>query len=182
MRAVLGTLVAATLAAGCGREGIRPSSAKAPADSADQVMVKMDTYLTQDGVRKNYVTADTAFIYQAAQRMDLRNLKITFFDNDGRQSSVLTAKTGLYTMTIGSLDARGNVIVKSTDGRVLTTPHLIYDKSALQLRSDTVFVYDSNSERLTGNRFTSDLEFRNVIVDQPKAKQRGAGIVLPGQK
>ncbi len=178
--------LAAVLAIGlavvaCQQPGARPSSAPGPADSADQVMLKMDSYMSQDGVRKNYVVAETAYIYQAAQKMDLRRLKVTFFDNTGRQSSVLTAKQGMYMITLGSLDARGNVVVVSTDGRKLTTPHLIYDRSAMQLRSDTVFYYESKTETMTGISFKSDLEFRDVHIDNPKGKQRGAGVLLPGQ-
>ena len=141
----------------------------------------MDSYLSQEGVRKNYVKADTAYIYQAAQKMDLRRLTITFFDNTGRQSSVLTAKQGMYSITLGSLDARGNVVVTSTDGRRLSTPHLIYDRSALQLRSDTTFTYQSKTEDLTGKNFTSDLEFRNLHIHEPTGTQRGKGVLLPGQ-
>lgn len=173
--------VALGLVAACQRQGVRPTAARSPADSADQVMFKMDSYMSQDGVRKNYVVAETAYIYQAAQKMDLRRLKVTFFDNTGRQSSVLTARQGMYSITLGSLDARGDVVVVSTDGRRLTTPHLIYDRSAMQLRSDTIFTYVSKTEDLTGKNFTSDLEFRNVNVHQPTGKQRGKGVLLPGQ-
>ena len=173
-------LVGIGLALACQREGIRPNTSGAPADSADQVMFKMDSFLTQDGVRKNYVVAETAYIYQAAQKMDLRKLKVIFYDNTGRQSSVLTARQGMYSITLGSLDAHGDVVVVSTDGRRLTTPHLIYDRSALQLRSDTIFSYVSRTETMTGKSFTSDLEFRNVDTIHPKGMQRpGAGVPLP---
>ena len=162
----------------CNPPAIKLTQTAPRADSADQVMIAMTTDMLDEGVRTGHVTADTAFVYQAAQRMDLRGLKVTFYE-DGKQSSVLTANRGDYQMTTGSLDARGNVRVVTTDGRKLTTPHLVYDKGAGTLRSDTSFVYDSREEHLTGNRFNSDLDFRNVIIDQPKAIQRGAGMVIP---
>ena len=164
-------------AAGCHGPGIRPSQTAPRADSADQVMLRMTTNMLDEGVRTGYVQADTAFVYQAAQRMDLRRLKVTFYE-DGKQSSVLIAAQGDYQMTTGSLDARGNVRVETTDGRRLVTPHLIFDKGAHQLRSDTTFTYDSPEEHLTGNRFTSDLDFKNVIIAQPKARQRGPGTLI----
>ncbi|MCC7131013.1 MAG: LPS export ABC transporter periplasmic protein LptC [Gemmatimonadales bacterium] len=177
MRAALFGLGLIVFAAACRPAGIRVTQSAPVADSADQKMLGMSTNMLDEGVRTGYVTAETAFVYQSAQRMDLRRLKVTFFEN-GKQSSVLTADQGDYHLNLGSLDARGHVKVISTDGRRLDTPHLIYDKSSLQLRSDTTFVYESPTERLTGNRFTSDLEFRNVIVDQPKARQRGPGFPL----
>jgi LPS export ABC transporter protein LptC len=166
---------------GCNDQGTRPTTAVVTADSADQVIYQMTTRGYENGDRKSHVTADTAYVYQAAQKMDLRRLRVVFFDETGKQSSVLTARTGLYNLTNGSLDARGSVFVESADGRKLTTEHLIYDKSLLQLRSDTAFVYNSRTEQLRGVGFTSDLEFRNVTVDQPTGFQRGAGVAIPGQ-
>ncbi|MFN0179849.1 MAG: LPS export ABC transporter periplasmic protein LptC [Gemmatimonadales bacterium] len=166
---------------GCNDQGTRPSAGVVTADSADQVIYQMTTRGYENGDRKSHVTADTAFVFQGAQKMDLRHLRVVFFDEAGKQSSVLTARTGIYNLTNGSLDARGSVFVESADGRKLTTEHLIYDKSMLQLRSDTAFVYNSRTEQLRGTGFTSDLEFRNVKVDKPTGFQRGAGVTIPGQ-
>ena len=174
-------LVAAALSAGCATEGIRPNAAAAPADSADQVMLQMSTDLYNEGARQNYVVAETAYVYQSAQKMDLRRLRIIFFE-DGKQSSVLTARRGLYTVTNGSLDATGNVKVVSTDGRTLTTQHLIYDKVALQISSDSAFTYESKTERMTGARFHSDLAFKYVVTDQPKGIQRSGGVILQDKR
>jgi len=167
------------MSVGCKDPGARPTQNTAIADSADQVMIRMSTNMIEDGVRTGHVTADTAYVYQTAQQMDLRNLRVTFFEN-GKQTSVLTAQQGMYNITTGSLDARGDVRVVSTDGRKLSTPHLIYDRSTLQIRGDTTFLYESPTERITGNAFTSDFEFRNVTIHQPKGRQRGPGIPVPG--
>jgi len=175
-------LAVAALAAGaCATDGIRPNAASAPADSADQVMLKMSTDLYNEGARQNYVVAETAYVYQAAQKMDLRQIRIIFFE-DGKQTSILTAKRGIYTISNGSLDATGNVKVVSTDGRKLTTQHLIYDKVALQISSDSAFSYDSKTERMTGRRFHSDLEFKYVVTDQPKGVQRSGGLLLDDKR
>lgn len=171
--------VVATLA--CSDQGTRPTTAVAVADSADQVIFSMTTSVHDNGDRRSQVVAETAYVYQNAQKMDLRRLRVVFYDELGRQSSVLTAKQGIYSLTNGSLDARGAVFVESTDGRKLSTEHLIYDKAMLQLRSDTNFVYDAPTGRLTGTSFESDLEFKNVGVDRPKGRQRGAGVIIPGQ-
>lgn len=173
-------LAAAWLAAaGCAEQGMRPSTSLAVADSADQVLYRMSTRVVDEGLQRSYVVAETAYVYQARQVMDLRQLRMTFFDDQGRQTSVLTARQGLYTMTNQSLDARGDVVVESTEGKKLETEHLIYDKGAMQVRSDTTFTYTSPAEILTGAGFTSDLEFRNVVIDRPRGRQRTGGVTLP---
>jgi len=178
---VAGAIVATiVIAAACKPTGIRPNASTPPIDSADQVMTKMVTNMVENGVRTGNVYAETAYVYQASQRMDLRHLRVIFF-KDGAQSSVLTAQRGDYQINTGSLDAHGDVRVESNDGRKLATPHLIYDKSSLQLRSDTIFTYDSKDEHLTGKSFISDLEFRNVDVLQPKGHQRGPGVPIKEQ-
>ncbi|MEO8448947.1 MAG: LPS export ABC transporter periplasmic protein LptC [Gemmatimonadota bacterium] len=168
---------------GCADQGVRPSASTALRDSADQLLIKMETGIfAPDGARKSFVTADTAYVYQASQRMDLRQMRALFFNSEGKQTSVLTAKMGLYTITTGTLDARGNVVVVGNDGRRLMTEHLIYDKTLNQIRSDTNFVYDSKDGHLTGGNFKSDPDFKNVDVHQPKGFERGQGRLLPGQE
>ncbi len=173
------SLVAA--AAGCSSDSTKPTLSRTVADSADQVLYKMSTIESSDGLRRAIVYAETAYVYQATQRMDLRRLRVTFFDEQGKESSRLVANQGLYTMTNGSLDARGAVSVKGVDGKALVTEHLIYDKAALRLKLDTAFVYDTPDSHLVGVSGTSDLEFKHVIVDKPRGNQRGAGLVIPGQ-
>ena len=83
----------------------------------------------------------------------------------------------------GTLEAWDSVLVVSTDGtnRRLRSEHLIFDRDQNQIRSDSAFTYDSPSETLSGNSFISDPGFKNVVTRQPKGRQRGKGMVLPGQ-
>jgi LPS export ABC transporter protein LptC len=169
------------LAAACSECGVRPTSSVQSADTADQVMFKMSTQLTEKGVLRSFVEADTAYLYQAQQQMDLRHFKIRMLDAQGNLQSILTAQRGIYVSYNGKLDARGNVLVESTDGRRLQTEHLIYDKAANQIKSDTVFSYDSPTAHGSGKGFTTDINFRNVQIDQPRGTQKGKGLLLPGQ-
>ena len=98
--------------------------------------------------------------------------------------AVLTAKKGEYQFARGTLEAWDSVFVQSLDGsnRKLRTSHIIYDRDQNQIRSDSAFVYESPTEVLTGNSFVSDPNFKNVVTRQPKGRQRGEGMLLPGQK
>jgi LPS export ABC transporter protein LptC len=178
----LGALVLlAGLSVACSDPGVRPRASGQAADSADQILSKMSTRLTEGGVLRSFVEADTAYVYQNTSTMNLRRFKVRMLDAQGNLQSTLTADSGVYATYSGKLDARGHVLVESTDGRKLRTEHLIYDKTANQIKSDTTFSYESPTERGSGNGFLSDINFRNVQIDQPRGTQRGKGVLLPGQ-
>jgi LPS export ABC transporter protein LptC len=169
--------------AGCADQGVAPAQSSLASDSADQILEQMTTTIVGNGVRKSLVMADTAFIYSNRQVADLRNLKATFFDEQGNSTAILTARRGEYYMARGTLEAWDSVVVISTDGtnKRLRSQHLIYDRDRNQVRSDSAFVYDSPTGTLRGSRFTSDPAFRNVTTDQPRGQQKGQGMLLPGQ-
>lgn len=184
MRAAPALALAFGLAAGalgCRQEGVTPAVTAAIPDSADMVLFDMERGLFTDGVRRAVITADTAFIYQNSQLSELRNLRVVFFDNAGSQTSVLTAREATYQMQHESLDARGDVVVTTADGKRLATAHLIYDKPGNLVRTDSAFTYDAPGEQLRGNGFRADPEFQYVSVEQPRGRQREGGILLPGQ-
>jgi LPS export ABC transporter protein LptC len=167
----------------CADTGVVPGQSAIAVDSADQVLEQMVTAIVGDGVRKSLVSADTAFIYSDRQVARLLKLRATFFNEDGSPSTVLTAKRGEYLMARGTLEAWDSVVVVATDGsnRRLRSQHLIYDRDRNQIRSDSSFVYDSPTGTLTGSRFISDPSFKNFTTDQPKGRQKGQGMALPGQ-
>ena len=181
MRAGIWGIALLLVLAACADTGVRPTGSLQSADSADQIMLKMSTQLTENGVLRSFVEADTAYVYQNQQITDLRHFTVRMLDAHGNLQSTLTADHGIYTTYSGKLDARGHVLVESTDGRRLRTEHLIYDKQANQIRSDTVFSYDSPTAKGSGKSFLSDIEFRNLTIDQPTGAQKGKGILLPGQ-
>jgi len=176
-------LVAATLAAACEESGARPTTTVQAPDSADQVLEGFSHHATNDGIRRSRVQADTAFFYEATQITNLVNVKVTFYDLKGAESSTLTAKSGLYRWQDGSMEANGNVVVVSPDGRRLATERLRYDNASNQISTDRRFSFDRGGEHLEGNSFRSDPDFRNVVTDQPRGGgPAGNGMLLPGQE
>jgi LPS export ABC transporter protein LptC len=169
--------------AGCAEQGVAPAQSNLASDSADQILEQMTTTIVGDGVRKSLVAADTAYIYSNRQVASLRRLKATFFDEQGNPTAVLTSLRGEYFIARGTLEAWDSVLVVSLDGtnKRLQTEHLIYDRERNQVRSDSAFTFDSPTEHLIGNSFVSDPGFKNVVVRQPRGRQRGQGMLLPGQ-
>src|SRR5213595_3131965 len=104
------------LLSGC-RSGTPVTATQAALDSADQVLIGMTHYVTEAGVLRARVRADTAFFYSGPQRAELRNVHVTFYDTQGRSTSTLTAHEGTHHWRTGDMEARGNVVVvRDRDG------------------------------------------------------------------
>lgn len=174
-------LFATVTSVACEDPGARPTTTIQAPDSADQVLEGFSHYVTNDGIRRSRVEADTAYFYEATQITNLANLKVTFYDLKGAESSTLTAKRGVYRWQDGSMEANDNVVVVSPDGRRLTTERLRYDNASNQISTDRHFTFVRGEEHLEGNSFRSDPDFRNVVTDRPRGVA-GDGMLLPGQQ
>jgi LPS export ABC transporter protein LptC len=161
------------------RDGSRPTATITPADTADQVLIGMSHYVTSDGVQRARVRADTAAFFSPSQSAELRHLHITFFKPDGSESSTLTAREGTYHWRTGNMEARGNVVVVTTDGRTLRTEQLRYDEVRAEVSSDHPFVFDGPNRHIEGEGFTSDPDFKTVVAKHPKGT--GGQFTLPNQ-
>ena len=176
-----GCILVAVAASGCEDTGARPTTTIQAPDSADQVLEGFSHFVTNDGIRRSRVEADTAYFYEGTQVTNLSNPKVTFYDLKGAESSTLTARSGVYRWQDGSMEANGNVVVVSPDGRRLTTDRLRYDNATNQISTDRHFTFDRGDEHLEGNSFRSDPDFRNVVTDRPRGVA-GDGLLLPGQQ
>ena len=114
-------ILAMAALSGCEETGARPTTTVQAADSADQVLEGFSHYVTSEGVRRSRVEADTAYFYEGTQITTLSNPKVTFYDLKGAEGSTLTARQGTYRWQDGSMEANGNVVVVSPDGRRLRT-------------------------------------------------------------
>jgi len=166
---------------GCEETGARPTATLQAPDSADQVLEGFSHYVTNEGVRRTRVEADTAYFYESSQVTELKNIKVTFYDLKGEESSTLTSKRGTYRWQDGSMEANDDVLVVSPDGRRLTTEVLRYDNATNTIATDQRFNFDRGAEHLEGNSFRSDPDFKNVVTDRPRGVA-GDGLLLPGQE
>jgi LPS export ABC transporter protein LptC len=173
-------VLSAAAALACEEAGVRPTTTVQAADSADQVLEGFSHYVTNEGILRSRVEADTAFFYEPTQITELHNVKVVFFDIKGAESSTLTAKRGIYRWQDGSMESSGSVVVVSPDGRRLATDVLRYENATNLIVTDRPFTFDRGEEHLEGNSFRSDPDFRNVVTDRPRGVT-GDGMLLPGQ-
>lgn len=148
----------------CGNGKTPPLAARnALADSADQVMYHAKSILTDRGVMKAELHADTGYFFDDNTRIEMRAVETTFFTATGAKNAVLTSREGTYNTRTGNMEARGSVVVITQDGRRLTTPELRYIQGKNAITSDSAFVLtDSTHRQMTGIGFDSDPNMNDV--------------------
>lgn len=167
-------------AAACGGNK-EPAAIKtsAMADSADQVMFGARAILTDQGLMRAELNGDTAYFFDDNTRIELRTVKTNFFTTQGARSAVLTSREGTY-RTQGNMEARGDVVVVSTDGRRLTTPQLKYDQVRNEISSDSAFQLTGQGQSVAGVGFVSDPNMNNIRILKTTSGIGGA-VRIPGQ-
>ncbi len=177
---VLGVVVTQTTA--CAERGVTPDRGTV-SDSADQVIQNLETEVTRGGVRVSKVIAESAWVYNPSQVTDMKKVTMIFYDEHGGVASTVTADSGSYATRDGSLEAFGHVVAvtPAPDSRTLNTEHLIFDKTARLIRSDSAYTFTSANGNGSGKSFETDPDFHLLRSWQPKGRQKGEGFLLPGQ-
>ena len=177
----LGALALAALAAAaCGgpKQDV-VAQVEAAADTADQLMIGLTQYITQDGVRKAYLEADSAFLYENSGRADLKKVRVTFFGLDGDTSSVVTGKLGSYDWRTGRMETRDDVVVLLSNGGRLTTSVLRYDQTKNEVSTDQHYVYVAPDRQMQGDGFVTDPALSVFRTTRPRGT--AGSFTLPGQ-
>lgn len=165
MRAVVLGVICIAGAVACSSKKQPPVATHSPlADSADQVMYGARFNLTDKGLQRAQLEADTAYFFEDNTRIELEPVHTTFFTATGAKDAVLTSQRGTYNSRTTNMIARKNVIVVSEDGRRLTTPELIYNQQLNQISSDSAFVMTEPNRRLEGIGFRSDPNMKNIQI------------------
>lgn len=175
------SLLLALLVLGACRDSATPQAAPPAtvADSADQTMFGVHFFVTDAGLRRAEVKSDTAYMFEENTRTELRKVNATFFKVSGEKDAVLTSKQGTYNSRIGSMEARGDVVVNSTAGNNLVTPHLRFDPTRNEISSDSAFTLTQKSGRIMkGIGFVSDPDLNSIRILRA-AQSSGNPVTLP---
>src|SRR6266498_5895940 len=181
-----GIIIAALLLGATGTESCNRKTAppvvrtSALADSADQIMYGTHFNLTDNGLARAQLEADSAFFFDDNTRVELRKVATTFYTTTGARDAYLTSRRGTYNSRRGDMVARDSVIVVTEEGRRLVTPELKYDQALNQISSDSAFVLTEPGRRLEGVGFRSDPNMQNVRILRTKSGTTGT-VTLPGQ-
>lgn len=157
MRAALALLCAALALAACRKTTKPPTvSTSSEADSADQIIFDVRTTMTETGVKRGDLFADTLYSYQDQTRFLLKRVRANFNTETGAPNGNLKGDRGTYDLRTKTLEGYGNVVVTSTKGERLSSPHLKYVESLNQISSDSAYTLVRGSEVQRGVGFTSD--------------------------
>jgi LPS export ABC transporter protein LptC len=151
------------------------------ADSADQIIYGMRTILTDRGVQRAELLADTGYVFDENTRTELRVVTTTFFSKSGARDGVLTSKRGTFNTRANVMEARGNVVIVGVDGKRLTTPHVRFEQFRNLIIGDSAFVFVDGERRVEGIGFESDPQMLSVKVRR-LSRATGASVILPAQK
>ena len=164
MRALFAALAIASVVA-CSSKKQPPVATHSPlADSADQVMYGARFNLTDKGLERAQLEADTAYFFEDNTRIELEKVHTTFYTATGAKDAVLTSQHGTYNSRTSNMVARKDVVVVSEDGRRLTTPELLYSQQKNEISSDSAFVLTEPDRRMEGIGFRSDPNMKNIKV------------------
>ena len=104
---------------------------------------------TRLGVRKYLLAADSA-TYSAHGISLMKQIEVTFFDADGRETMWLRADEGDLFGNNQSVKLRGDVVLTGSQGFILKTDDLTYNKEDDRLQTDATVLLESPQGILRG--------------------------------
>lgn len=154
---ILAVACAGLLLAACRNKPRTPVAiTSTEADSAEQVMYGVKTVLHDHGIKRGDLISDTAYVYNDQTRFVFKNARATFTKETGAPNGTMRADRGVYDLRLQLLEGFGNVVITTTDGKRLTSPHLKFDQARNEVSSDTSFVLVDGERRQAGIGFISD--------------------------
>ena len=157
MRWLFAAAVAALSLAGCRKTTKPPVSAvQSLADSAEQIIFQGHSLLTNRGVKRGEMFSDTIFVFRDQTLFALRRVRANFNTEFGAPNGTLKGDRGTYDLRTQTLEGFGNVVVTSTKGERLASPHLKYVQNTNQISSDSAFTLTRPDQVQRGIGFTSD--------------------------
>jgi LPS export ABC transporter protein LptC len=177
---VLACVAGVIAAAACSSKGTAPPvhGGSSMADSAEQVMVNVRTLLTDHGVQRGEMFADSAYVFDENTRFELRKVRATFNTTTGVKDGTMVGDRGRYNTQQQILEGFGHVVITTNDGKRLTSPHVRYNQLANEVSSDSAFTLVQPQRTVSGVGFRSDPQLNHFQI--LKAAKGQGSFTLPG--
>ena len=161
-RAVATLSILAALA-GCSRESSEPLSPRA-ANLPSQEVSDFTLEESDTGRPEWILEAKYAATYSGRGLIVARDVTIDFFDSEGKKYSRLTAREGTVEQPGNDMEARGNVIVTTTDGTRIETESLRFLNRQRRIVSDAFVRLERHGDVVTGIGFESDPSLEHFSI------------------
>ena len=147
---------------GCQGDGGPPMSETSTEGAPDQELWGSTIILSVKGQNRAKIWAGHILKFEEKHtiRMD-GNIKVDFYNEQGRHVSVLTAQGGEVDETSQDLQARGTVIVISDEGARLEAERLNWHNATQKIQSDTLVTIIRDGETVKGIGFESDADLEH---------------------
>ena len=168
----ISTVVSCLVLAACshGENPVAEGLTTLPED-ADQVMSDVQYDVRDLGVLRARLFADTAYVFEDSSKVLMRPVRLTLFDQEGKEAAHLTALEGTTDTRTQAMVAKGHVVLVTQDGnRRIETEELHYDPRADMIWSDLKTTYTEGETKVVGDGFTSDGNMNDVRVKNGKAQ------------
>ncbi|PYP80153.1 MAG: LPS export ABC transporter periplasmic protein LptC [Gemmatimonadetes bacterium] len=149
------------------------------ADSAEQVMLGVRMLLTDRGVQRGELFADTAYVFEDQTRFELRNVRATFNSSTGTKDGVLSSDRGVYNQREAKLEGFGHVVIVTTEGKRLTAPQMRYMQAVNEVSSDSAFTLVEPGRNVSGIGFRADPQLTRIQILRNLGAQ--GSFTLPGK-
>ena len=178
-RALLVVLCALFLGA-CGEEDRvipRPTGSELPSEEVrDFTLDESD-----QGQLEWRMHADYAASYTQRGVIEAKDVVIDFFDDHGKKYSHLTARQGIVHRPTNDMEAKGQVVVTTTDGVRIQTDQLRFLNRERRIDSDAFVRLTRSGDVVTGVGFTSDpslehFTLKHSVRAQVQSKSGGGGL------
>ncbi len=178
MRLALRVVVVASFLVSCRESGEPPLVAEEILQlnsEANQVVFGLEHYVTTGGIRRALVEADTAFFLEGRSLVELRTLRVTFFNANGEETSVLTSREGTYDWESGDMTATTDVVVVNrAEGRRIETSVLHYSRYEDRIWSDEyTTMTEADGTVVEGTAFDSDSRMERIDLTSPRLTRPG---------
>jgi LPS export ABC transporter protein LptC len=177
---LIASAVVVLAVAGCSTQKAKPiaKGGVSLADSAEQVLYNMRSLLTDKGIQRGELFADSAYIFDDNTRIELRKVRATFNTSTGAKDGTMTGDRGRYDLRQQVLEGFGHVVITTNDGKRLTSPHVRYMQTINEVSSDSAFTMVENGRTISGIGFRADPQLNHVVV--LKGTRGQGNFTLPG--
>lgn len=130
----------------------------------DQVINRFQLEETRDGSPVFLLAAERAVVYEDGVRVEVFAPRVTFFDEERRPYSVLTADSGTIFRNAEELVARGRVRIVTAESTRLVTDSLVWSNRSRRVHTDAAVVIETRHGRIEGQGLVSDASLERVEI------------------
>jgi LPS export ABC transporter protein LptC len=131
---------------------------------ADQEIDGFTLTQTREGSKVWSISAAHALVFNAADRIEMIDLRVDFFDDDGEVRSTLTADEGVLARRTNDLEVTDDVVIYAADGTILTTDKLTWNERTGKVETDRPIRVTKGDDVMTGVGMEADPDLKNIKV------------------